>query len=34
MDNKWIKGLVVAAGVFMTVATVALMIGLVRGKGK
>ena len=32
MDNKWGKGLAVAAGVICLVMSVALIVGLVRSK--
>ncbi len=32
MDNKWSKGLVVAAGVIFLTMSVALIVGVVRGR--
>ena len=32
MDNKWIKGLVVAAGAILLMGSIALMVGVVRSK--
>lgn len=32
MNNKWIKGLVVAGGVMLLTASIALIVGVVRSK--
>ncbi len=34
MDNKWAKGLVVAAGMILLMGTVAMIVGVTRNKAR